>query len=118
MKTIIKRVKSGVKITAMKLFKIPKLSTKRLSSKYPKSLAYKMRDLFLKVCKHIPGADILFLAIFLKEIKMYVLSPFRLEEWCGGEIVSWVYDLYVTYLIVTGFVIYIVRRYYLSRKRS
>lgn len=90
----------------------------RLSGDTSKQRVRGLGKILLDLCKLIPGADVIFLGIFFKEIKMYVLHPFHLSESCGGMFWEWMYDVYVTYLIVTGFVIYLIRRYYLSRKRS
>lgn len=96
----------------------PLLRLKRLALAPSKTLLTFLWNKYLKLAKIIPGADVIFLGIFLKEIKMYVLYPFHLNEFCGGGFWQWFYDIYVTWFIVSGFVIYLTRRYILSRKTS
>ena len=98
--------------------KKPFLRLMGLTAAHSKTLLRGIWNYYLFACRKLPGADIIFLGIFLKEIKMYVLYPFHLDNFCLGIYVSWLYDLYVTYFIVTGFVIYLTRRYILTRKTS
>lgn len=101
-----------------RFIKTPVLRLTRLSGQSSKTLLTFLWNKYLQLAKIIPGADVIFLGIFLKEIKLYVLHPVLVNDTCGSMFVSWIYDLYVTYLIVTGFVIYLTRRFILTRKSS
>lgn len=100
-----------------RFIKNPVLRLYSLSVHSSKKLLTFLWNKWLEVATIVPGADVIFLGILLKEIKLYVLYPFHLSDGCGGLFVSWIYDLYVTYIIVIGCVIYATRRY-LSKRRA
>ncbi len=70
--------------------------------------------LWVSIARQIPGADVLFLALVL-----WQLRTFLLQDGCVtyGSFL-FVYDVLVTALLILGFVIYLSRRYFLNRKSA
>lgn len=115
MKTMTKNVyqelyERFIKAPVLRLYSLTASPSKKLLTVFGKE--------YLKLARIIPGADVIFLGIFLKEIKPYILYIFHLQNICGGEVWSILYDLYVSLFIIIGSVIYLTRRYILSRKRT
>lgn len=91
----------------------------RLSGGYSKELLTKIWEMFILLCRILPGADIMFLAIglfFFRSPLEFLLG--NLSFTIFGTIFFLTYDMYYRFLFVLGLVIYLTRRYYLMRKTA